>query len=61
MAIPCCQFGYIWNEIQSRNRGYICDPDLETRRQVSDLDRDMELLKHSGHVNLRPKQDSTFL
>lgn len=29
MAIPSCQLDYIRNELQSRNGGYIWDPDLE--------------------------------
>lgn len=32
MAIPDCQFDYIWNELQSRVGGHICDPDPETGR-----------------------------
>ena len=29
MAICDCQLDYFWNELQSRDGGYICDPDLE--------------------------------
>jgi hypothetical protein len=29
MAIPGCQLDYIQNELQFRNRGHTCDPDLE--------------------------------
>ena len=54
MVIPGCQLEYIWNDLQSRSGRHTCDPDLETGRQVSDLDLDMEILKHSGHENLRP-------
>ena len=32
MAIPDCQHGYIWNELQSRIGGHTCDPDLEDGR-----------------------------
>jgi hypothetical protein len=32
IAIPGCQLDYIWNELQSRNRGHTCDPDLEAGR-----------------------------
>ena len=53
MAIPGCQLDYIWNELHSRNGGHICDRDLETGRKVSDLDLDMEILRHSGHEKLR--------
>ena len=49
MAILGCQLDYIWNELQSRNGGLAYDPDLEAGRQVSDLDLDMEILRHSGH------------
>ena len=59
MAIPSCQLDYIWNELQFRNGGHTRDPDLEAGRQVSDLNHDMEILKHSGHENLRPRQGST--
>ena len=45
VAIPGCQPDYIWNELQSRSGGHTCDPDLEARRQVSDLDLDMEILR----------------
>ena len=31
-AIPGCQLDYIWNELQSRNGGHTCDPDLEAGR-----------------------------
>ena len=62
MAIPGCQLDYIWNELQSRNGGHTCDPDLKSRRtQTSDLDLDMEFLRHSGHENFRPRQGSTHL
>lgn len=53
-AISGCQLDNIWNG-QSRNGGHICDPGLEAERQVSDLDLDMEILKHSGHENLRSR------
>jgi hypothetical protein len=29
LAIPGFQLDYIWNELQSRNDGHTCDPDLE--------------------------------
>ena len=29
MAIPGCQLDNIWNELQSRNGGHTCDPDLK--------------------------------
>ena len=61
MATPGCQLDYLWNELQFRNGGHTCDPDLEAGRQVSDLDLDMEILRHSGHENLRPRQGSTCL
>jgi hypothetical protein len=61
MAIPACQLDYIWNELQFRIGGHICNPDLEARRQVSDLDLDMEILRHNGHKRLRPRQCSTHL
>ena len=32
MAILGCQLDYIWNELQSRNGGHTCDPDLEAGR-----------------------------
>jgi hypothetical protein len=32
MAVPGCQLDYIWNELQPRNGGHICDPDLEAER-----------------------------
>jgi hypothetical protein len=32
MAIPGCQLDYIWNELQYRNGGHSCDPDLEAGR-----------------------------
>jgi|UPI00001F7C3D hypothetical protein len=41
MTILGCQFDYIWNELQSRNEGHTCDPDLEADLEVSDLDLDM--------------------
>ena len=31
VAIPGCQLDYIWNELQSRNGGHTCDPDLEAQ------------------------------
>ena len=52
MVIPGCRLDYIWNERQSRNTVSSCGPDLET--QTSDLDPDMENLRHSGHEKLRP-------
>ena len=55
MAIPGCQLDYIWNELQSRNEGHTCDPDLETGKQVSDLDLDIKILR------LRPRHGSTRL
>lgn len=60
-AIPGCQHDYIRNELQSRNGGHTCDPDLEVGTQVSNLDLDMEILKHSGYKKLRPSQGSTHL
>lgn len=48
--------------LQSSNGGYYtCGPDLEAGRQVSDLDLDMEILRHSDHEKLRPKQGSACL
>jgi hypothetical protein len=32
MAIPGCHLDYIWNELQSRNGGHTCDPDLKAVR-----------------------------
>ena len=32
MAIPGCQLDCIWNELQSKSGGHICDPDLEEGR-----------------------------
>ena len=61
MAIPGCQLDYIWNEIQSRIGGHTCDADLEAEKHVSDLDPGMEILKHSGHEKLRPRQGCTSL
>lgn len=29
VAVPDYQLDYIYNELQSRNGGYTCDPDLE--------------------------------
>jgi hypothetical protein len=29
MAIIGCQLGYLWNELQSINRGHMYGPDLE--------------------------------
>jgi hypothetical protein len=61
MAIPDCQLDYIWNELKSRNEGHTCALDLEAGRQVSDLDLDVEILRHSDHEkNLRPKVVHTF-
>lgn len=59
VAVSSCQPDYIWNELQSRNGGHTCDPDLEAGGQASDTNLDMEILRHSGHENLRPKQGST--
>jgi len=28
-AVPGCRLDHIWNELQSRNGGHTCDPDLE--------------------------------
>jgi hypothetical protein len=28
MAIPGCQLDYLWNELQSRDGGHTCNPDL---------------------------------
>jgi hypothetical protein len=61
VAIPCCQLDSIWNELQSRIGGLTNDPDVEAGRQVSDLYLDMEILRHSGHEKLRPRQGSTRL
>ena len=44
-AIPCCQRDYIKKELQSRNEGNTCDPDLEAGRQDSDRDLDKEILR----------------
>ena len=60
-AIPGCQHDYIGNELQSRNGGLTCDLDLEARRQDSELDFDMEILRHSGHEKVRPRQGQTCL
>jgi hypothetical protein len=59
VAIPGCQLDYIWNELQSRNGGHTCDPDLEAGKWVFDLDLDMEILRHSSHENLKPMQGSS--
>jgi hypothetical protein len=32
MAIPTCQLGFIWNELQSSNEGHTYNPDLEAGR-----------------------------
>lgn len=32
MTIPGCQLDYIWDELQSRNRGHTCDLSLEAER-----------------------------
>lgn len=59
VAILGCHLDYIQNELQFRIGGLTCDPDLEARSQVSDLDLDVET-SGSGHENLRP-QGSTHL
>ena len=38
MVIPGYQLDCSCNELQSRNGGHTCDPDLAAGRQVSDLD-----------------------
>jgi hypothetical protein len=49
MALPGCQLDYIWNELQSRNGGHTCDPDLGAGRlQASDLDLDIVAMKRLG-------------
>jgi hypothetical protein len=55
-AIPGCHLDYICNELQSRIGGLIL-----IQIQVSDLDLGMEILRHSGHEKLRPRQGSTHL
>jgi hypothetical protein len=32
MAVPAFQLDYTWEELQSRNGRYTCDPDLEAGR-----------------------------
>lgn len=49
MAIPDCQCDCIWNELESRNEGHSCDPDIDAGRQINDLYLDMEMLRHSVH------------
>jgi hypothetical protein len=62
MASPGCGLDCIWDELQSRIGGHTCDLDLESgRTQASDPDLDMEILRHSGHAKLRPRQGSTHL
>ena len=61
MAISGCQLDFIWSELQSRNGGHTYDLELEAGRQVSDLDLDMEILRHSGHEKLRPGHRSIHL
>ena len=61
MAIPGCQFDYIWNGLQSRIGGLTCDPDLEAGRYkfLFWILACMEILRHSDHEKLRPRQGST--
>ena len=49
VAIPGCQLDYIWNELQSRIGRLTSDPNLEAGIEVSDLDLDMEILRHSSY------------
>lgn len=57
MASPTCQRDYIGNELQSRNRGHICDPDVEAGRYRFLV----QILRNSGQENLRPGQGGTHL
>jgi hypothetical protein len=68
MAIPSFRLDYILNELQSRNGGHTCDPDLETGRHVFltriltwDNTFLIQILRHSGHEKFRPWQGSTCL
>jgi hypothetical protein len=33
-GIPGCHLDYIWNELESRNRGHAYDPDFEAERHT---------------------------
>ena len=48
MATPGCPLDYIYNELQSRNGGHTCDPDLEAGI-YSVL---IQILRNSGPENL---------
>jgi hypothetical protein len=40
--------------IKSRIRGHTCDPDIDQKTQVSDLELGKKILRHSGHESLGP-------
>jgi hypothetical protein len=52
MAVPSCQFDYIWKGLQSRNGGHNYDPDFEAGKHRFLI----WYLKHSGHEKLSPRQ-----
>jgi hypothetical protein len=45
MATLVCKFDYIWNELESRNRGHTCDLDIEAEKQHA-FDLDLEAGRH---------------
>jgi hypothetical protein len=50
MGIIGCQLDYIWNELQSRNGGHSCDPDLVMTHAFSP---DLQVGRHTfnlGHT-----------
>ena len=56
-AIPTCQLDFIQNQLQTRNRGHTCDPDLEAGRHGLLI----QILWHSGQEKLKSKQGGTCL
>ena len=46
MTILGCQLDYIWNELQSKNGGNTCDPDLKAGKEHA-FDLDLETGKHT--------------
>lgn len=62
MAISGCQLDSIWNEFTLQNwRVHLWSRSWDWKTESSDLDLGMEILRHSGHEKLRPRQCSARL
>ena len=60
MAILGCQLDCIWDELQSRNGGHTCDPNLEAGRQLA-FDLDVEAGRHRILIQIVRRVDTLLI